>query len=165
MDHMSDTIPNNSAGPAPAGVGTVLPFVAISDCAKAIALYQEIFGAELLTSYDLPDGTVTHADLRIGDSRIQVGEPIPSMGILPPPVDGNAFTLTLWITDPDAVFDRAVAAGATVMSPMADVFSGDRMGVIRCPYGVRWCLARHDRDVPEEEIAAIVREWAASQSG
>jgi uncharacterized glyoxalase superfamily protein PhnB len=63
----------------------------------------------------------------------------------------------------DEVFNRLVAAGATVMTPLDDAFSGDRMGVVRCPFGIRWCIARHDRDVPIEEIEAAAREWAASQ--
>jgi len=72
--------------------------------------------------------------------------------------------MTFWTADPDGVFDRAVAAGATPVSPVADVFSGDRMGIIRDPAGIRWCLGRHDRDVSHEEIAAEAEKWAAEQA-
>jgi PhnB protein len=61
------------------------------------------------------------------------------------------------------VFDKAVAHGATAIGPVSDVFSGDRMGVLRCPFGVRWAIARHDRDVPDEEIEAAARNWVESQ--
>jgi PhnB protein len=70
--------------------------------------------------------------------------------------------MTFWTRDPDGVFDRAVAAGATPVAPVDDVFSGDRMGVIRDPAGIRWCLSRHDRDVPVEEIAAEAAKWGES---
>lgn len=150
-------------GPAPAGCHSLLTFFAVADCAKAIEFYQEALGAEVVRRMDGPDGTVMHAELRLGDSMFQLSDPMPDIGIVGPPAEGNAFTLTYWTADVDAVFERAVAAGATVISPVADAFSGDRLGVVRCPFGVRWCIARHDRDVPDEEIEAAAREWAASQ--
>src|SRR5262249_59491551 len=104
-----------------------------------------------------------HGEMRLGDCIFQLSEPAPAFGILPPPAEGNAFTITYWTADVDAVFNRLVAAGATVVTPLDDAFSGDRMGVVRCPFGIRWCIARHDRDVPIEEIEAAAREWAASQ--
>lgn len=121
------------------------------------------FGAEQVRRLELPDGTVMHAELRLGDTIVQLSEPIPTMGIVGPPAEGNAFTLLFWTHDVDAVFAKAVAAGATVLSPLDDTFSGDRMGVIRCPFGVRWCIARHDRDVPDDEIRAAVLAWIAEQ--
>jgi uncharacterized glyoxalase superfamily protein PhnB len=92
-----------------------------------------------------------------------IGEPAPAIGIVPPPPDGNNFTITYWTTDPDGLVERAVAAGATEVSPVADAFSGDRMGIIRDPAGIRWCVSRHDRDVPAAEIAAAAEKWAAEQ--
>jgi uncharacterized glyoxalase superfamily protein PhnB len=61
------------------------------------------------------------------------------------------------------LWERAVAAGATPVAEVDDVFSGDRMGVIRDPAGIRWCLARHDRDVSQEEIAEAAAKWMAEQ--
>jgi PhnB protein len=156
MDHMTDRRP-----PAPAGLHSITPFFAVNDCAKAIEFYRDTLGAEVVRRMDAPDGSVIHAELRLGDSVVQLSEPYPEMGIVGPPEAGNAFTLTFWTEDPDAVFARAVAAGATAVSPVDDAFSGDRMGVFRCPYGVRWCVARHDRDVPDEEIRAAALAWGA----
>ena len=79
-------------------------------------------------------------------------------------VGSERFTMTYWTTDPDGVFARAVAAGATPVAEVGDVFSGDRMGVVRDPAGIRWCMARHDRDVSEEEIAAAAKEWMAENA-
>jgi uncharacterized glyoxalase superfamily protein PhnB len=164
MDPMTDkTLP--STGPAPAGYHNVSIFFAVYECAKALDFYAEVFGAELVRRMDAPDGTVMHAEMRIGDSMFQLSEPMPDFGIVGPPAEGNAFTMTVWTPDVDAVYARAVAAGATPVWPVADAFSGDRMGVLRCPFGVRWCIARHDRDVPDAEIEAAARAWLEPDGG
>lgn len=150
--------------PAPKGSAQLTTFFAADDAAKAVDFYVDVFGAELVARFDGPDGAVAHAELRLGDTVFQLGEPAPGAGLLPPPAEGNNFTMTFWTTDPDGVFDRAVAAGATALSPVADVFSGDRMGILRDPAGIRWCVGRHDRDVSQEEIAAAAAKWAAEQA-
>jgi PhnB protein len=159
MDHMTD----NSVGVSRHGTQRLVTYFAVNDAGKAIEFYRETLGAQVLAVFDDPDGRVMHAELRLGDAVFEIGEPTPEYGTVGPPAEGNNFTITYWTSDVDAVFDRLVAGGATVMSPVADVFSGDRMGVVRCPLGVRWCIARHDRDVPFEEIAAAAREWSDSQ--
>jgi PhnB protein len=140
-------------------------FFTTNDTAKAIDFYTAVFGAELVTRFDGPDGSVAHAELRLGDATFQVGDAAPGMGLLPPPAEGNNFTTTFWTADPDGVYARAVDAGATPIAPVEDVFSGDRMGVLRDPAGVRWCLARHDRDVSPAEIAAAAEKWMAENGG
>ncbi|GAB3669385.1 VOC family protein [Actinocorallia lasiicapitis] len=150
--------------PAPEGSQRLVTFFVVREAAKAIAYYEEVFGAKTLARVDLPDGTVAHADLDLDGTRLQLSDPMDIPGLAQPLTEGNVFTLTYWTADPDTVFDRAVAAGATAMSPVDDTFSGDRMGVIRCPYGIRWCLARHDRDVPIEEIQAAVLSWMSGNS-
>lgn len=155
---MSDNASSNS--PAPAGYQRVNVFFAARDCAKAIDFYQRALGAEVVRRMDTPDGEVLHADLRLGEVVFQLSEPMPDYGILPSPDNGNAFTMTFWTADPDEVHARAVELGATPVSPVSDVFSGDRMGVFRCPAGIRWAIARHDRDVSDEEIIAAAAEWA-----
>ncbi|MGC9671250.1 VOC family protein [Planosporangium sp. 12N6] len=154
---------DNSQSVAPPGSQRLVTYFAVNDCAKAIEFYTETLGAEVLTRATMPDGTVMHAAIRLGDCVFELGEASPSYGLLPPPAEGNNFTITYWTADVDAVFDRLVAAGATVMTPVQDAFSGDRMGVVRCPFGIRWCVARHDRDVPAQEIEAAARAWAATQ--
>jgi len=149
--------------PAPKGSAQLTTFFAANDAAKALDFYVDVFGAELIARFDGPDGAVAHAELRLGDSVFQIGEPAPGVGLIPPPAEGNNFTMNFWTADPDGVVDRAVAAGATSLSPVADVFSGDRMGLIRDPAGIRWCVTRHDRDVSQEEIAAEAEKWMAEQ--
>jgi PhnB protein len=156
MAHMTDN-------PAPQGSPRLTTFFTTSDTSKAIDFYTGVLGAELVTRFDGPDGKVAHAELRLGDAVFQVGDAAPDLGLVPPPAEGNNFTMTFWTADPDGVFARAVAAGATAVAEVDDVFSGDRMGVIRDPAGIRWCLARHDRDVSHEEIAAAAKEWMAEQ--
>jgi PhnB protein len=158
MTHMTDS-------PAPKGSPALTTFFTADDAARAIDFYTEVFGAELVARFDGPDGKVAHAELRLGDTPFQLGEAVPGMGIVPPPAEGNNFTITFWTGDPDGLFDRAVAAGATAVSPVDDAFSGDRLGVIRDPAGIRWCLARHDRDVSPEEISAAAEKWMAEHAG
>jgi PhnB protein len=152
MAHMTDN-------PRPA----LTTFFTTNDAAAALDFYTTAFDAEVVTRFDGPDGKVAHAELRLGDATFQLGDAAPDMGLLPPPAEGNNFTMTFWTADPDGMFDRAVAAGATAVAPVDDVFSGDRMGVVRDPAGIRWCLARHDRDVPPEEVAAAAAKWMAEQ--
>jgi uncharacterized glyoxalase superfamily protein PhnB len=160
---MTDKFTETTAAPAPAGYRSLSTFFAVPNCAGALDFYQEVFGAELTKRMDGPGGVVLHAEMRLGDSMFQLSEPMPEYGIVGPPQTGNAFTMTFWTPDVDEIFERAVKAGATVMAPVEDAFSGDRMGVLRCPFGVRWCIARHDRDVPDEEVEAAARAWIASR--
>jgi uncharacterized glyoxalase superfamily protein PhnB len=161
---MTDTSPPQLAtGPAPSGSQRLVTFFPVPDCAKAMDFYRDALGAEEVSRATAEDGTIMHAEMRLGDCVFQLSEPFPSYGLLGPPAEGNSFTITYWTADVDAVFDRLVAGGSTVMSPLSDTFSGDRMGVVRCPFGIRWCIARHDRDVSAEEIEAAARAWAATE--
>jgi PhnB protein len=156
MAHMTDK-------PAPSGSPQLTTFFTANDAAAAIEFYVSVFGATVVTRFEGPDGRVAHADVRLGDALFQVGEAAPDMGLMPPLTEGNNFTMTFWTADPDETFTRAVDAGATALSEPGDMFSGDRMGVIRDPAGIRWCLARHDRDVSPEEIDAAAKKWMAEQ--
>lgn len=149
--------------PAPSGSPQLTTFFTADDAAAALEFYVAVFGAEVLTRFEGPGGRVVHADVRLGDSIFQVGEAAPDMGLMPPLAEGNNFTMTFWTTDPDGAFARAVEAGATGLSEPGDMFSGDRMGVVRDPAGIRWCLARHDRDVSPEEVDAAAKKWMAEQ--
>ncbi len=160
---MTDTF-ERKPSPARPGYHNVALYFAVNNCAKALEFYQRVFGAQVVNRMDEPDGTVLHAEMRIGDSMVELSDPDPAHGITPPPAEGNNFTIMIWTSDVDAVFAKAVEHGATVLSPLADVFSGDRMGVVRCPFGVRWGIGRHDRDIPYQEIAAAAREWMAAQA-
>jgi PhnB protein len=157
MNHMSDKIP--------AGYHSLTPSLAVRGAADAIGYYERAFGAQLVRLMRGPDGSVMHAELRIGDSMVVVYDEIPAMGLPAPAGDRHASSLLFYTPDADAVFARAVAEGGKELSPMADIFSGDRMGVLVCPYGHRWAIAARVREVPDEEVERAARAWLASSDG
>lgn len=141
------------ARPIPDGYHTVTPYLIIRDAAKAIAFYERAFGAELLLRLDGPGGTVGHAEMRIGDSHIMLGDEVPDMGYKGPEVfGGSPVSLHLYVEDSDDIFQRAVAAGATAERPMEDRFYGDRSGTVRDPFGHTWHISTHKVDITQEEI-------------
>jgi uncharacterized glyoxalase superfamily protein PhnB len=102
-----------------------------------------------------PDGKVGHAMLRIGDSSVMLADEFPQWESLGPlALKGTPVTLHLAVVDVDKAFERALAAGARVRMPLADMFWGDRYGIVEDPYGHRWSMATHVRDVSPDEMAA-----------
>ena len=101
-------------------------------------------------------------ELRIGDSRLHLADEFPEMGVLAPPsIGGTAVVLALDVDDAEAVFAQAVAAGAEVLQPLEDTFWGDLHGQLDDPFGHRWNVGQHVRDVPHDEIvAAAARAFA-----
>jgi PhnB protein len=152
--------------PVPEHLHTVTPRLVVSDGAGAIAFYVAAFGAEEIgETFRGPDGEVIHAELRIGDSVIMLtedsGDAAPARA---PSVTGSAVTAimaTYW-PNVDAAWDRAVAAGAEVIYPIADQFYGERGGRVRDPYGQQWMLAQHVEDVSPQEMARRAAEYFAA---
>ncbi len=133
--------------PIPAGYSTLTPGCAVHGAARAIALYQQVFGAVQAVRMDAPDGSVAHAELTFGDSRFMLGEASEQY-----PAHGAR--LMMYVPDVDAVFARAVAAGFTVKEPLQVQFWGDRTGRVADPFGNEWFLATHVEDVPPAEMEA-----------
>jgi uncharacterized glyoxalase superfamily protein PhnB len=145
------------AKPIPEGFHTITPSLIIKGAAEAIEFYKRAFGAEELGRHLMPgtDGSekIAHAELQIGDSRLFLADEFPTHGVLGP--NGSSpVAIHLYVTDADAVFNRAVGAGATVKMPLLDMFWGDRFGKLEDPFGHTWSIATHIEDVPEEEMAA-----------
>jgi PhnB protein len=139
--------------PVPDGYHSITPYLIIDGAAQAIAFYREAFGAEELVRMDAPGGRVGHAELQIGDSRIMLADEFPQMGARGPrSVGGTPVHLLLYVNDCDAVFHRAVGAGATAKKPLADQFYGDRSGTVEDPFGHSWTIATHKEDVPPDEM-------------
>jgi PhnB protein len=136
-----------SVQPIPPGSPTVIPHLTVSDAKKAIAFYQAAFGATPGMVAATPDGKVMHADFRIGSSVIYINDPF---GPVATPAN---ITLHMWSEDVDALFQRAVAAGAEVVMPLANQFWGDRYGHVKDPFGYTWALAQHVEDVSPEDMA------------
>jgi len=138
----------------PDGYGTVTPYMAIRDAARAIEFYNKAFGAEELFRMPGPGGRVLHAEIQIGNSRIMLGEESLEQGApSPQTLGGSATGLLLYVTDVDASFNRAVKAGCTAEMPPTDMFWGDRYGKLADPFGHKWSIATHKEDVTPEEIA------------
>lgn len=139
--------------PIPAGYHTVTPYLVIKNAGKAIEFYKEAFGATESVRLNSPDGNVMHAEIKIGDSFIMLCDECPDWNALSPlTIGGTAVSILLYLEDVDSVVNRAVAAGATVLMPVADQFWGDRMGTVADPYGHKWSIATHVEDVSPEEI-------------
>ncbi len=131
--------------------------IVVKGAERAVAYYREAFGAEELERLAVPDGRLMSVRLRIGGSVLHLADEFPEMGVLAPPsVGGTPVVLALDVEDADAVFDRAIAAGGTIRQPVADAFWGDRHGQLEDPFGHRWNVDQHVRDVPHEEVVAAV---------
>jgi len=142
-----------SVKPIPEGMRSLTPHLVCDGAAAAIEFYKKAFGATEVTRLPAPDGRLMHAQVRIGDSVLMLLDEWPDMGALGPnKLKGTSVTLHLYVTDVDAAFAKAVAAGATVKMPLADMFWGDRYGQVQDPFGHMWSLATHQRDLTPEEI-------------
>ena len=148
----------------PNGATSLTPFLAIPDAKSAIAFYRDVLGARVVDVTEF-EGVVAHADLDFGLGLLQLGEPNPEYHLVPAP-GGNddCYSMGLYVSDVDAVVEKAVAAGATVREAPAPFVSGDRFASIRDPYGVRWSIMTRVEDISEEESSRRVAEWAASFS-
>ena len=142
----------------PEGYGSVTPHLVVRGAARAIEFYKRAFGAEEAMRMPSRDGQkVMHAELRIGDSLVFLNDEFPEMGArAPESLGGTPVTLHLYVQDADAVFARAVAAGARPLMPLQDMFWGDRYGKLADPFGHEWAIATHKEDLTPEEIGKRV---------
>src|SRR5438105_3294900 len=146
--------------PIPAGHHTVTPQLTLDDGAKAIDWYKKALGAEEVSRATGPDGKIMHAELRIGDSLIMVNDVM--MGKGPKAYGGSPAALWLYVENCDALFNRALAAGAQPHGPMgrmADQFWGDRSGTFADPFGYQWTIATRKEDLTREEIETRQAEF------
>jgi PhnB protein len=137
----------------PEGMHTITPHIVVRDAARAAKWYEEALGAEERSRIPVPGGKLMSVELWFGDSAVMVADEFPGMGVLSPQSVGATSTvLNLYVEDVDSLWERAVGAGAEVLHPLGDTFWGDRHGQITDPFGHRWGLAQHIRDVLTEEI-------------
>ncbi len=146
----------------PEGMHSLTPHLICRDAASALDFYARAFGAVELMRLPAPDGRLMHATLRIGDSHLMLVDEMPEWGALGPlSLGGSPVTVHLYVEDVDAAFQQAVAAGATPKMQPADMFWGDRYGQLVDPFGHRWSLATHVRDVPAEQLLDASRKTGA----
>ncbi len=141
--------------PIPEGFHTVTTQLTFDDnAAQAIDWYKRALGAEEVSRHTGPDGKIMHAEVRIGDSRILLNDAMGG-GKGPKGVGGSPASLWVYVDNCDALFNRAVGAGAQVWGPMgqlSDQFWGDRSGTFNDPFGYRWTIATHKEDLTEREL-------------
>jgi PhnB protein len=143
-----------AANPIPEGYHSLQIYLAVEDAAKAIDFYREAFGAEETIRMPGPDGSVAHAELQIGDSKLMLSDPFPQSNVRPPSERGGpTASIFMYVDDVDATFEQAQRAGATVVSELEDMFWGDRFGTLADPFGQVWSVATRKEDLSEEEIA------------
>jgi PhnB protein len=140
--------------PVPDGFHTITPHLTVRDASRAIEFYKKAFGAEVLGVAPTPGGKVMHALLKVGDSMLMLNDEFPEYGgdAAPKPTGGTGVTLHIYIENVDAAWERAVSAGASVKMPLMDMFWGDRYGTVMDPFGHKWSLATHIRDMSPEEM-------------
>ena len=139
--------------PIPDGMHTITPHLICAGAADAIAFYKRAFGAVEQGRLAGPDGRLMHAMLRIGDSALMLVDEMPEYGALgPKSLKGSSVTIHLYVPDVDAAIAKAVDAGAALKMPAAEMFWGDRYGQVEDPFGHKWSLATHTRDLTEAQI-------------
>ena len=153
--------PKKKVAPIPAGYHAVTPYLSIRGAAEALEFYKMAFGAKEIMRMPGPDGKLGHAEISIGGSRIMLADEHPDIQALSPKtIGGSPVSIHLYVDDVDAAVERAVAAGAKLIRPVADQFYGDRVGGVEDPFGYRWFIATHKEDLTMDEI----RRRAAAQA-
>jgi uncharacterized glyoxalase superfamily protein PhnB len=164
---MTMTAPDRATRPIPEGFHTVTPSLIVHAAAEAIEFYARAFGAEEIDRATTPDGQkIMHATIQIGDSRVMLADEFPEWGCRgPKAIGGTPLSLHLYVEDADALFEQAVAAGATVTMPIADAFWGDRYGRLLDPYGHDWGIATRTRDVSPDEAQRAMEAMGDCTAG
>ncbi|GAA3082994.1 VOC family protein [Kribbella aluminosa] len=155
--HMTNTV-----NPIPDGYHSLAPYLAVADGAKAIEFYQAVFGAEVVSRQDMPDGRVGQAELRFGNSMLQLSDEMPQIGLQAPNGEWVHSSLVHYVPDVDATYAKAIEAGATSVAEVQTFMTGDRFGTVIDPFGHRWAILTKVEDVTPEEADRRVKEWLAS---
>jgi PhnB protein len=131
------------------------PHIVVRGAAEASAFYARAFGAQERSRIPVPDGRIMSLELAVGGSTVMLADEFPEMGVVSPlTVGGTSVVLQITTDDVDALWERAVAAGAEPLHELADGFWGERHGQLADPFGHKWGLAQRLREVPHEEIVA-----------
>jgi uncharacterized glyoxalase superfamily protein PhnB len=153
--------------PVPKGYHALTPGVVVEGAGEFIKFCKKVFGAKEVMRMPGPGGSVMHAELAIGDAKLMVGDTMPGA----PPrsakaLRGTPVTFHVYVANCDAVYKKALGAGATAKSPVMDMFWGDRYGTVEDPFGNLWGIATHKEEVSPKEMkkraAAMMRQGAAA---
>src|SRR5262245_8694450 len=152
--------------PVPEGYHTATPYLVIKGASEALSYYQKAFGAEVVVRMEGPGGSIAHAEIKIGDSFIMLGEENPQQGFKSPSsLGGSPVGIMLYVADVDARFSKAIAAGGKVSRPVVDQFYGDRSGTLVDPFGHIWTIGTQVEDVAPEEMKRRMAAEVKKRSG
>jgi PhnB protein len=155
-----------AVSPIPDGYPRVSPYLSVDGASAAIDFYSKVFGATERARMPMPGGRIGHAELQLGDSVVMLADEFPEAGVRgPKAVGGTPVTISVYVEDVDAVFDRALQEGASSLRPVEDQFYGDRSGQFEDPFGHRWSVASRVEDVPSDEMAKRAAEAMDAASG
>lgn len=143
----------HKVNPIPQGYHTVTPSIVVRGAEEALDFYRKAFNAEETLRMPGPDGRIMHAEFRIGDSVMMLGDEMPEMGAKSPlSLGGSPVSFFIYVENVDEAWQRAINAGAKQVMPLADMFWGDRAGCVDDPFGHHWWLAQHVADLTLDEI-------------
>jgi PhnB protein len=138
------------------------PHLTVDNAAAAIDFYVKAFDAVEVVRVPRPDGKLVHASVRINGSLVMLNDDFPEMSggksMTPPALGGTPVTIHLTVTDVDAMFQRALDAGATEIVPLEEQFWGDRYGMVADPFGHHWSLGQQVREVSLDELATAMSQ-------
>jgi PhnB protein len=147
----------------PEGYHSISPSLTCKDAARAIEFYKNVFDAVEIVNMSSPDGKISHAELKIGDSIIFVNDEMGPMAAATPGT--QRMSLFLYVENADKTFTRAVASGAQIDMALENQFWGDRYGKVTDPFGHQWGIATHVEDVAPEEIGKRAAAFFAKAAG
>jgi PhnB protein len=158
--------PQKKVEPIPAEYSGVTPYLAVNDAAAAIEFYKQGFGATEIMRLPEPSGKIGHAEVKIGNAIVMLADEHPANGhVSPATLGGSTVKLHMYVEDVDAFFEKAVAAGAKVLIPVADQFYGDRSGRLEDPFGHVWLVSTHTEDLSLEEIQRRMEAYSKKEPG
>jgi PhnB protein len=144
------------------GAATLNAYITIKGCSEAIEFYKKAFGAKEIGRLLMPDGLIAHAEIEIEGSLLMLADENIEWGNKGPlTIGGNPMTFGLYVKDVDAAFQKAVDAGGTIAMPVADMFYGDRVGQVMDPFGFKWMIGTHIKDISYDEMQKIYDEMFA----
>ncbi len=153
-----------SVKPIPDGYHSVTAYLIVRGAVAALDFYRRAFGAKEIMRLTMPDGSLGHAEMQIGDTRVMLADEAPQRNIKSPQaLGGSSVHMMIYLPDADAALKQALAAGATEVRPIQDQFYGDRSATIDDPFGHQWTLATHIEDVSDEEMRTRMEQ--AMKSG
>jgi uncharacterized glyoxalase superfamily protein PhnB len=149
----------------PEGYQTITPSLIVREARKAIDFYKKAFGAEEIMAMSGPGGSIMHAELKIGTSRVMLADEMPQFGCKSPAAyGGTPVSFYVYVDNVDNAWKRATDAGAKPVMPVGDMFWGDRVGKVDDPFGHGWTLAQHVKDLTPDQIAKGQKEWMEKMS-